>query len=129
MKDYSFDIQDFDEDYCYHDDDEYEIWIYVSSEASREQISNLDDFLEELYNMDSSVEYEITFTVHPVYFEPDDDSRFVFLKSYDFKYDRLSHHPERADIDDHIDVGIYDPRESSHVPESVEEGQMLIVIR
>lgn len=129
MKKYSFDVMDFDKDYSYHDGDEYDIWIYVSSEAKSSQISKLDDFLEDLYKMDSSVEYKITFTVHPVYFEPDDDSRFVFLKTYKFEYDNLSYEPERADIADHIHIRDYSPRESGYVPESVEQGQMLIVLR
>lgn len=129
MKKYSFDVMDLDENYSYHDGDEYDIWIYVSSEASKSQISKLDYFLEDLYEMDSSVEYQIKFTVHPVYFEPDDDSRFIFFKTYDFKYDNLSPRPERADIDDHIHVRDYSPRESGYVPENVEDGEMLIVIR
>ena len=129
LKEYSFDVQDFDEDYRYHKDDEYHIWIYVSSEASRKQINEVDKFLEAVYDMDSSREYKITFVVHPVYFEPDNDDRFVFEKTYKFTYEKISGNPEWADIDDHIDVWEYDPRKTSHVPESVEEGQLLIVIR
>ena len=129
LKEYSFDVQDFDEDYRYHKDDEYHIWIYVSSEASRKQINEVDKFLEAVYDMDSSREYEITFVVYPVYFEPDDDSRFVFLKPYEFTYEKISGNPEWADIDDHLYVVEFDQRETSHVPESVEEGQLLIVIR
>jgi hypothetical protein len=120
---------DIDEDFIYQMDTNYEIWIYVSSEASKEQISKLDEFLEGLYEMDSSREYQITFEVHPLVFEPDDNSRFVFKKPYTFRYETLSPHPAQADIDKHIHVLEYDRRDTSHVPESVEDGVMLIVVR
>ena len=129
MGDYSFDVQDFDKKYKYRDGKDYDIWIYISSEASEDQIEELDDFLEDLYDMDSSRKYMITFTVHPVYFEPDDDSSFVFLDTYEFEYSKISPTPEWADIDDHMYVGVYPQRKTSHVPESLEKGQMLIVIR
>ena len=129
MEEYSFDVMDIDEDFIYQMDTNYEIWIYVSSEASKEQISKLDEFLEGLYEMDSSREYQITFEVHPLVFEPDDNSRFVFEKPYTFRYEKLSPHPEHADIDKHIHVGEFDWRDPSHVPESVEDGVMLIVVR
>lgn len=129
MEEYSFDVMDIDEDFIYQMDTNYEIWIYVSSEASKEQISKLDEFLEGLYEMDSSREYQITFEVHPLVFEPDDNSRFVFKKPYTFRYETLSPHPAQADIDKHIHVLEYDRRDPSHVPESVEDGVMLIVVR
>ena len=120
---------ELNEDFIYQMDTNYEIWIYVSSEASKEQISKLDEFLEGLYEMDSSREYQITFEVHPLVFEPDDNSRFVFEKPYTFRYEKQSPHPEHADIDKHIHVGEFDRRDPSHVPESVEDGVMLIVVR
>lgn len=129
MREYSFDVQDYDEDYKYRKDSEYDIWVYISSEASDKKIREVDDFLEDIYSMDSSRENKITFVVHPVYFEPDDDSRFVFLHTYEFQYETLSPRPYWADIDDHIKVWEFDARETSHVPEEVEKGQMLIVIR
>ena len=126
---YSFDVQDFDKDYKHHNGNEYDIWIFFSSEASEDQIKELDDFLEDLYDMDSSHEYKITFTIHPVYFEPDDDSCFVYLDTYNFEYDKLSPKPKSADIDRHMNIGAYPKRKTSHVPVELEKGQMLIVVR
>lgn len=129
MEEYSFDVMDLDEDFIYQMDGNFEIWIYVSSEASSGQISKLDEFLEALYEMECSRKYQITFEVHPLVFEPDDNSRFVFEKPYTFRYEKLSPHPEHADIDKHIHVGEFDRRDPSHVPVSVEDGVMLIVVR
>ena len=130
LKDYSFDVQDFDVDYEYLPDGKYNVWVYVSSEATKRQISEVDELLEGLYGMDSSSEYGITFKVHPVYFEPDDDSRFVFLHTYEFTYRSYSPRPQSADIDDALDsVWEYSPRKQGHVPEELEKGQLLIVVR
>ena len=129
MEEYSFDVQDFDGNYKYRKDKDYDIWIYVSSEASESQIRKLDDLLEDLYSMDSSREYRIRFTVHPVCFEPDDNSSFVFLDTYYFEYEKSFDNPEWADIDEHLYVNKYSQRETSHVPEALEKGDMLIVIR
>ncbi len=130
LADYRFDVEDIDGDYSYDLEGPYEVWIYVSSEASKKKIQKLDDFLEDIYDMESSRDYRVTFKINPVYFEPDDDNSLVYINAYEFQYNHLSPKPKTAHIDRHLNtVFEYSPRESGRVPEKLVKGNMLIVVR
>ena len=127
LKDYSFDVVDIDEDYSHVEDDVFEVWIYVSTEADDDRIAEIDDFLIELRNMDDKDIYKMPIEVHPCYFDPDEDSNIVYAKSYKFDESTTSN---KVKIERTLKEKLKDEEgEPDSVPEELEEGNLLIVVR
>ncbi len=127
LKDYSFDVADIDEDYSHVEDDVFEVWIYVSTEADDDRIAEIDDFLIELRNMDDKDIYKMPIEVHPCYFDPDEDSNIVYAKSYKFDESTTSN---KVKIERTLKEKLKDEEgEPDSVPEELEDGNLLIVVR
>lgn len=128
---YEFDVEDMNEDYFFEDGISYDVWVYVSSEATDKQLSDVNKFLEELYDLDDDLykyDYQLYFKVHPVYYEPGDDSSFVFGHTNNIWPGSATRGAARINVN--LDsVFLYAPRETSHVPERLEQGDLLIVVR
>lgn len=127
LREYSFDVADIDENYTHLKGDTFDLRIYVSSEASQKEINELNDFLKELRNLDKDSRYRIRIRVYPCYFEPGNNSSFVYTPRYTIEYDSTD-----RDID--IEESLYDDldngrRVPGHVPEELEDGNLLIVVR
>lgn len=127
LEDYSFDVADIDEEYTHLKGDPFEVRIFVSSEASQAQIDELNDFLIELRDLDKDSRYRIVIKVYPCYYEPGNNSSFVYTPRYRIEYDSSS-----DEID--IEESLYDDLENrrrvpGHVPEELEQGNLLIVVR
>ncbi|MBR3279111.1 MAG: hypothetical protein IKG01_09495 [Lachnospiraceae bacterium] len=127
LEDYSFDVADIDDDYSHLSGDPFEIRIYVSSEATQDQIDEINEFLLDLQKLDRDSRYRIVIKVYPCYFEPGNNSSFVYTKRFRFNYDTDS-----GDFD--IEESLFDDLENArrvpgHVPEELEDGNLLIVVR
>lgn len=127
LEDYDFDVEDLNEDYRCVQDGTYEVWIYVSSEADDDQISDIDHFLNGLQDLGLTSKYNLTIKVHPCYYEPGDDDSFVYARRYKFDSDSTSY--REISIKYHLLEDLDDAeREQGHVPDELEEGDLLIVV-
>lgn len=127
LEDYSFDVTDIDEDYNHLKGDPYEVRIFVSSEASRGQIDELNDFLLDLYKLNRNSRYRLSVKVYPCYYEPGDNSSFVYTKRIRFNNDSS---PDDIDIEEVLFDDLDNARRvPGHVPEELEQGNLLIVVR
>ena len=127
LDEYSFDVADNDRYFSNLSGDPYEIRIFVSSEATQTQIDELNDFLQQLRDLDKNSKYRMVIKVYPCYFEPGNNSSFVYTPRYRIEYDSTD-----REID--IENSLYDDLENrrrvpGHVPEELEEGNLLIVVR
>ena len=127
LREYSFDVADIDEDYTHLKGDTFDLRIYVSSEASQKEIDELNMFLKELRDLDKDSRYHIRIRVYPSYYEPGNNSSFVYTPRYTIEYDS-------SDRDIDIEESLYDDldngrRVPGHVPEELEDGNLLIVVR
>ena len=127
LEGYTFDVADIDEDYNHLKGDPYEVRIFVSSEASRGQIDELNDFLWNLYKLNRNSRYRLSIKVYPCYYEPGNNSSFVYTKRIRFNSDSS---PDDIDIEEVLFDDLENARRvPGHVPEELEQGNMLIVVR
>lgn len=125
---YDFDITDSSGDYEYREGNDYEIWVYVSADASEYQVSQVNEFMCDLQEFGTKYsEFPVTVTVHPVYFDPDKDPGFVIQKKYDFTCVAYESNPDK--IERVLYILDFAQWEEGHVPEEVEKGDALIVVR
>lgn len=123
MEKHDFDVAEMTDDY----DSPIitlELHLYVSRNASKEKIDDATLFLKELRELCDN--YGGSVRVYPCSFDPDDEDSFVYPYSY---------HLDSRSIEKNFDLNrninnardFMDP-EHGHVPEHIEEGDMLIVI-
>lgn len=128
LEEYDFDVTDMDEDYSHLSGDTYEIRIFVSSEASDSDIDEINDFLRDLIELEQKTKYHhMVVRIYPCYFEPGDNSSFVYTKRFRLKEDTS---PSDIYIEDSLYDGLKNARRvPGHVPEELENGNLLIVVR